>query len=362
MWSAKSASVRLFLVVLVASTLVVHANPIGESAQINSLPLQNDGHALDTTNNKLAVKVSGQDADAIVFPDQITRDSYGNPVTPFHGLVVPDIGHMTDVNNKEQELDTRGPFNKTATTDASGFVIPSYASGITKVEILQPPNAPVFPLVAPTKKSATEATPALNTLANDILPPYQEHEQKIQYPTIEVNTQATIFFPDPAFFNQINNQQQPGNKVNHIPVVPSQLTTTTASTITTTTKSSEHLAVPTLVGNIVGPLGQKTNNGGDIYRGTFGGSSGVLGEPQPLGYYHVNKKNGQPAVAPTTSISIPHHHHHVQQSAAQAPTQSHHSTFLDLNLLPPAPPPQPPLTNHKPAAVSNFSHKEQTFC
>lgn len=273
------------LVLTVCFGAVCLAIPINEVPTINTLPLQVDGHALDSgAANKKPGSI--RDPDAIVYPDEIIRDSYGNPVTPFHGLVEPhlDIGHMTDVNPEHSQLDRRGSFNQTTTKDQSGFVIPSYASGIMKVETLFP-NAPIFPLVAPSKKNSNGAAdipePTFE-LSNDILPPYKDDEQKVNYPVIEVNTQATIFFPDANFFNQVNGQN------------PSP----------TSTKAPTHT-----------PVVNKAVSQSGIYTGGFGGSSGVLGSPQPLGLAYANKGN-----RPVNS-------------------NNNNGPFLDVNLLPPPPPP-----------------------
>lgn len=283
------------LLLLCGSGLAI---PVSEVPTVNNLPLQSDGHALDSAVPKTG---SDRDPDAIVYPDEITRDSYGNAVTPFDGLAEThlDIGHMTDVNAKDEpQLDNRASLNKSSTDQ--GFVIPSYASGIMKVETLFP-NAPVFPLVAPTKNGDKTAAREPIELSNDILPPYKNDEQKIQYPSIEVNTQATIFFPDSAFFHQINGQGNPNNNEDH-----------TKIKTTTTTKA---------------PL--NANSG--IYTGGFGGSAGVLGSPQPLGFAYANKKQG---------ASIP--------SSPEVPVQ--HGSFLDVNLLPP-PPPAPSAPSSKPVSI-----------
>ena len=91
--------------------------------------------------------------DAIVYPDKIAHDSYGNIVTPYTTLVddpalnavTPSvnqlkhisggsassgIGHMTDVNRDGGFSDNNS--GKIATK--LGFIVPSYASGVTKVD------------------------------------------------------------------------------------------------------------------------------------------------------------------------------------------------------------------------------------
>lgn len=96
-----------------------------------------------------------QDPDSIVFPSQkpnaatTSRDSYGNPVTPFTTL--PDqpitirtptnqmeVGHKTDVNKDEGVIlsgnNRPNSGNNGQTSDGTlAFVLPSYASGITQV-------------------------------------------------------------------------------------------------------------------------------------------------------------------------------------------------------------------------------------
>lgn len=96
-----------------------------------------------------------QDPDSIVFPSQkpnaatTSRDSYGNPVTPFTTL--PDqpitirtptnqmeVGHKTDVNKDEGVIlsgnNRPNSVNNGQTSDGTlAFVLPSYASGITQV-------------------------------------------------------------------------------------------------------------------------------------------------------------------------------------------------------------------------------------
>lgn len=309
-----------------------YAIPAGNLPTINHLPLQLGDHTLDGAKVNLTVR----DPDAIVYPDEIIRDSYGNAVTPFNGLVEEynvDIGHMTDINANinpnPSPVDNRGTFEKKATTDASGFVIPSYASGITKVETLFP-NAPKFPLVAPTKgqgfdQPAPPPPPARDPLqlSNDILPPFKDDGDRIIYPTIEVNTQATLFFPDPTFFNNNkNNVQINNNNINNTPPPPQPPSATTPS--------------PPVHGGV--------SDDGDIYRGSFGGAPGVLGEPQPLGSAYGQKNDERPSI-PSSSVELPkipvhHHHQHVQipvQSPSPQPQAPHHGSFLDLNLLPPLP-------------------------
>lgn len=301
---------RLFVSLLIVLCLSGgrRAIPIGETIGVNTLQL--GGHALDSVSRP----VRERDPDAIVYPDEITRDSYGNAVTPFHDLSI--IGHMTDVNSIKPGISDRTG----STTDAAGFVIPSYASGITKIETLLP-KAPIFPLVAPTKKTVPEIS-----LSNDILPPYKEDEQRINYPHVEVNTQATLFFPDPAFFN--NKKPTTNQNENIGPVaVPAQPT------------------LPTTPAPIAFTTTQRSVSNGDIYRGSFGGAPGIIGEPQPLGYYHTMNQR-----KPATSSSSGHQQ---VQVLTQPPTMSppppsspshhqqqpQHGSFLDLNLLPPPPPP-----------------------
>lgn len=316
---------RLFVSLLIVLCLSIsgrRAIPIGETIGVNTLQL--GGHALDSVSRP----VRERDPDAIVYPDEITRDSYGNAVTPFHDLVQretaqsSDIGHMTDVNSIKPGISDRTG----STTDAAGFVIPSYASGITKIETLLP-KAPIFPLVAPTKKTVPEIS-----LSNDILPPYKEDEQRINYPHVEVNTQATLFFPDPAFFN---NKKPTMNQDENIgPVaVPAQppLPATPAPIATTTT--------------------QRSVSNGDIYRGSFGGAPGIIGEPQPLGYYHTMNQR-----KPATSSSSGHQQVQVlTQPPPSSPShhqqQPQHGSFLDLNLLPPPPPPPPGQSAQKPVSL-----------
>lgn len=316
------------------------ALPAGNLPSINQLPLQLGDHTLDGTT-----KVTVRDPDAIVYPDEIIRDSYGNAVTPFSGLVEDhnvDIGHMTDINAKHPPVDNRGTFEKKATTDASGFVIPSYASGITKVETLFP-NAPKFPLIAPPTKGQGFDQPAPPPspppasdpieLSNDILPPFKDDGDRIIYPTIEVNTQATLFFPDPSFFNNDKKKNNHNNDfINNNTPAPSPPPATTRS------------PPPVHGGGVI------SGDDGDIYRGSFGGAPGILGEPQPLGSAYTPKNEERPSI-PSSAVEIPkipvHHHQHVQipvqSSPSREPQAPHHShgSFLDLNLLPPLPPQAP---------------------
>lgn len=270
-----------FVSLLCISYSVVHSIPV------NELPLQTDGHVLDARPS--LASVTGRDPDAIVYPDEITRDSYGNAVTPFSSSSV-DVGLMTDIN-KDEQLNSRGSvINETKTI--AGFVIPGYASGIMKVETLLPPNAPIFPLVVPPPKKQEHESSSIASakypfdISNDILPPYKD-EPKIKYPAIEVNTQATIFYPDVNFFSQISSHN---NK-----------------TFTTTSTKSP----PTINTN-------KKNTNSDIYTGGFGGAPGILGEPQPLGI----------ALFPFPKTPTGQH----------PPETKNPQVTLNVNLLPPLPP------------------------
>lgn len=290
--SSKRCIVSFVLFYLVCSQAV----PVPNQPTVNKLPLQSSSIGLEVN------PVSPRDPDAIVYPDEITRDSYGNPVTPFHGLLEHevDIGHMTDVHSNKDPgpLDKRGSFNRTV-TDAAGFVIPSYASGITKVETLFP-NAPKFPLIVPTKTPNNVAVIEPIDISNDILPPFRDNEPKRIYPKVEVNTQATIFFPDSDFFNKA-------------------VTVVNPSTTKPTARAPEPVKV----------------NHADIYIGSFGGSGGILGDPQPLGFAYKGQQMGGP--------SIPTSFH---QQPGSAP---------DINLLPPrAPTPTPPSSSQP---VSQFSRR-----
>lgn len=272
------------------------------SIPVNELPLQTDGHILDARPS--LTSVVGRDPDAIVYPDEITRDSYGNAVTPFSSAV--GVGLMTDIN-KDEQLNTRGSsggsgvLNETTKTVA-GFIIPGYASGIMKVETLLPPNAPIFPLVVPPPKKQEHET---RVISNDILPPYRDDEPKIKYPELEVNTQATLFFPDANFFNQISSNSDNNNKVDK------KLTTTT----TTTTKSPPAIKTP------VAPVQtNKKKTSSDIYTGGFGGAPGILGIPQPLGIALIPRI--EPPSHPILQGNKPPHH---QEG----------TPILNVNLLPP---------------------------
>lgn len=282
---------------LFVSLLFVCLQKSGLGAPIGDLPLQSDGHHLDA---RRGIELSTADPDRIVYPEDVTRDSYGNPVTPFHGLLEHnvDIGHMTDINKLPIPQDNR------ASTAEKGFVIPSYASGITKVETLFP-NAPEFPLVAPTKGSSpsvdnNEPLPETKpiTIHNFIVPPYRDDEKKVIYPTLEVNTQATLLFVDNKFVTPPPNGQSAQG-----PTIPGAAQPIDIS----------HQVIDTHI-----PDRNKNSGSGDIYRGSFGGSAGILGDPQPLGWTYTQRGNPQAPV-----------------NQRHPMTQQGHGTVLDFNLLPP---------------------------
>lgn len=308
-----------------------------DSTTINRLPLQS-----------VSAPPSGaapRDPDAIVYPDQITRDSYGNPVTPFNDLAgaADGIGHMTDINKEKKEETVNSRID-------SGFVIPSYAGGITQIEILPPKqnsNRPEFPAVAPSKKTTPE-------ISNDILPPFREDEPKIKYPTVDVNvnTQATIFFPDSNFFNQSGVPSQSHSSTTTPRPKPTQSTTVHHHQDTTRVTPP-----PTTI--VKKPTRPSSN--GDVYQGGFGGAAGILGEAQPLGtelvhkqghhhqHHHDHHHHNQPA-APVVPSAIPPPTF-VSAAAPVAPTPTAPITIhglLDVNLLPPRP---PTATEQKPVSV-----------
>lgn len=98
----------------------------------------------DNENGRIVGFVTKPDKDAIFYPDEIYRDSYGNAVTPFSTTITDgrytaakaidaeseksQIGYKTDVNTDKDVVQKSFPHNIVT------FKLPSYADGITNVQ------------------------------------------------------------------------------------------------------------------------------------------------------------------------------------------------------------------------------------
>lgn len=141
-----------------------------------------------SANGRILSQSSIPDKDAITYPDDIIRDSYGNIVTPYTSLLddtasvrtstsTPvSIGHLTDVNKDNgQQLQ---------------FAIPSYSDGITE---LQGPYKPSLTLLPPlssgnynypsldTHKTSTSSAPSAdNSYQNEVGGSFSSSAQSVK--------------------------------------------------------------------------------------------------------------------------------------------------------------------------------------
>lgn len=161
-------SVKLIVGILQIGSyvLVNHASPVTnfDPSRISSLSASGRSYGEPSTKNqpssangRILSQPGTADKDAITYPDDIIRDSYGNIVTPYTSLLdepaavatstsLPsNVGPLTDVNRDNgQHLQ---------------FVIPSYSDGITEIQGTYKPSLTLLPPLA----SAPAAVPPLSS-------------------------------------------------------------------------------------------------------------------------------------------------------------------------------------------------------
>lgn len=106
--------------------------------------------------------VSKQYKDSVVFPDEVTRDSYGNLTPPFEvpRSIIPSVD---ETDNGERPALKNGQSNKPRVVLKAGlqFQIPSYASGIMSI------SKPQLDLLPPPLRNGA----GIEKPSNDFLPP-----------------------------------------------------------------------------------------------------------------------------------------------------------------------------------------------
>lgn len=188
----------------------------------------NDGRALQLGVGGTGPNVNSvNNQDSIVFPDRVPKvaqqDSYGNPVTPFTTLPdVPasnptfpnvEIGHHTDVNkqtptvveSKNSNPEIKIPLQPTTSAaggpsaDSLGFILPSYASGITKLETFASGTVTVKPLLNNIPKPGTNLLPPLSNgnynFADLTAHNYQTQQQPLSEVKKPITTTTTTTTP-----------------------------------------------------------------------------------------------------------------------------------------------------------------------
>ncbi|XP_037048420.1 homeobox protein 5-like isoform X2 [Bradysia coprophila] len=201
-------SVKLIVGVLQIGSyvLVNRASPVTnfDPSRISSLSASGRSYGEASTQNqpssangRILSQPSTPDKDAITYPDDIIRDSYGNIVTPYTLLLddpasVPtstakpsNVGLLTDVNRDNgQHLQ---------------FAIPSYSDGITEIQ-------------GPYKPSLT------------LLPPLSSGNYN--YPSLDMHKPSATVAADNSYQNEVGGSfSSSAQSINPVPTGPTAITT-----------------------------------------------------------------------------------------------------------------------------------------
>lgn len=196
----KTFSLILILCLLIASRVTSlsaagrsYGEPSGQNQATNPSP---------SPNGRILSQPNTSDKDAITYPDDIIRDSYGNIVTPYTTLAEDtaslhtspkpsNVGPLTDVSKDNgQQLQ---------------FVIPSYSDGITELQ-------------GPYKPSLVNSAiaPPLQTL----LPPLSSGNYN--YPSLDTHKISA----DNSYQNEIGGSfSSSSQSINPVPTGPTAITT-----------------------------------------------------------------------------------------------------------------------------------------
>lgn len=300
--------------------------------------------------------------DAIVYPDDIIRDSYGNIAQPYvplaegqqhhqqpsaaqHTDFAGGIGFLTDVNKANNPAQTA-----TTTVGSVQFALPSYASGILSANVptpqleLQPP-----PLSSGNYNYATDGVSAAN---NQI----DQHDQPHDAAPTKSNDVAGYGQP-PTTLNEVvgpSDTKYPSTVANKPPVITAPHTGTGSYSSGATTPAAGHnyQTVQTSADAASSSAAATTYTHGK-FTGSFGGPAGVLGEQRVPGTA-VTKPTAAPAVPPVNSGSYssnPHPQHQQTLHQSALPDVPH----IDLN--------PPPIHYAQPEAhgVAPVSNTQQDY-
>lgn len=299
--------------------------------------------------------------DAIVYPDDIIRDSYGNIAQPYvplaegqlhhqqhpsaaqHADAAAEIGFHTDVNKANNPAQTA-----TTTVGSVQFALPSYASGILSANVsppqldLQPP-----PLSSGNYNYATDGAPApdnqidqhvqhdaaptkLNDVGGYALPPATLNEvvgpSDTKYPTTVPNKAPVITAPIAGAGSYSSGATTPAVGHNY---QNAQIATIAASSSAgasgTTTPAAGHNYQNIQTSEIAASSSAGATYTHGKFTGSFGGPAGVLGEQLVPGT--AVKPTAQPAAAVVSSGSY--------GSQPQTPHQSALPDVPHIDLSPP---------------------------
>lgn len=342
-------------------------------------------------NGRILSQPSTPDKDAITYPDELIRDSYGNIVTPYTTLLedtVPllpsspkpsSLGLLTDVNRDNgQHLQ---------------FVIPSYSDGITELQGPYKPSlthaaiAPPLQTLLPPLSSGNYNYPSLDT--HTAVSPDNSYQNEVggSFPASPQNVNSVpngqIFTPNlqvPFTSSSSNAPNQPTKQVSYesqggIASQPESKTSFTSNSnnpiasnapVGSSDFSAIHVTSPqsptssfafsntkplkdTQIVNQK-PINIQVDNG--KYTGGFGGAPGILGEQKVPGYavkptvssnsqinndhpgfnsVHahspVNTQQQAVPVVPNQSIQAPPRPNNINQSGSTGQINTNHGSF-----------------------------------
>lgn len=266
-----------------------------------------------------------QNSDAIVYPDDIVRDSYGNIARPYVPLTdtantlthqklqqapaatAAGVGFHTDINKDKTHHETiavaggSAASGSTSTIGSVSYPLPSYAGGIL---------------------SAGVSPPQL-----DLLPPAPLSSGNYNYPTVVGSgdsvskpSGSTLYAQSSATFDQ------PATSINEVATGPSKypaknpdVYVAKPSAVIHDSGSSYAQAVPQAA--VVSPANSDSTYTHGKFTGSFGGASGFLGE-QKIGGTAYTSTTAAPVTKTSSASSYnpqPSSSSHVAPSNIQPP-------------------------------------------
>lgn len=324
----------------------------------NAIQPTPQGHGIDSTktsahHNKILSVPGNRDIDALVYPDEIVRDSYGNAVTPYTTVAgevpvvkptAPGIGFLTDIST--------GAANLIPTVKPTGtltFALPSYADGITQLhdgpfKNTNSPNSHV----AYTEQQTTPNSGNYNGAHSNGVAPSPTSNPSVSSPPLVTSTTYGTKKPDSSdesYQNEIlvgtapvkgNPTIAPSDIPTHAayPSIelhsPGQLLVPSLELLPPPVESSHTQSSPNYQGTSSTQLptfptltpAKAHIQDGEKYTGGFGGAAGVLGNQLKPGYSIQSDgsiRDPSKVSSPTPTVAV---HQHTQIPLQKTTTQA----------------------------------------